>query len=498
MKRVKMIVSYDGTDYCGWQIQMNGITVEEELNKALSELLNEPVVVIGASRTDSGVHAEGNVAVFDTENRMAADRICFALNQRLPEDVRVLRSEEVPLDWHPRKQNCVKTYEYKILNRKINMPTLRLYAHFCYVPLDVEKMREAAAYLVGEHDFRSFSNIRTQTEDTVRTIYSLEVDKQEDMITIRIRGSGFLYNMVRIIAGTLMKVGAGVYPPEHMEEIIDARNRQAAGQTALAKGLTLIGLEYETELKDELTGENKEWKYRLIQTEIQAKKKAYIVIDRCVPDEYDRLLARVTHQAVRNGARQIFVCDREQEGRIVQDKHYGYYQFRPSHGMLKMSRSLGGEVGSRVENRVKLSLVPMENSHIPLCCRLFNEVFFKVPNSAAMTEEELKERLERKEELLYLVQCGDAVVGFALLIIKEEQELEIDSLGIASEFRNQGLARLTLQEIEALAAELGLEKLGLMVADSNIPAYTLYQKSGFQVTGVHSRWYRTAAFQDNE
>ena len=111
MKRVKMVLAYDGTNYCGWQLQSNGITIEAVLGSALSELLREPIVVIGASRTDSGVHAEGNVAVFDTENRMPADKICFALNQRLPEDIRVLSSEEVSSCWHPRKQNCVKTYE---------------------------------------------------------------------------------------------------------------------------------------------------------------------------------------------------------------------------------------------------------------------------------------------------------------------------------------------------------------------------------------------------
>ena len=130
MKRVRMVLAYDGTNYCGWQLQPNGITIEEVLNQALSELLREPVAVIGASRTDSGVHAEGAVAVFDTENRMPADKICFALNQRLPEDIRVLQSDEVPLDWHPRKQNCIKTYEYRILNRKNTMPTRRLCSCF--------------------------------------------------------------------------------------------------------------------------------------------------------------------------------------------------------------------------------------------------------------------------------------------------------------------------------------------------------------------------------
>ena len=180
MKRVRMVLAYDGTNYCGWQLQPNGITIEEVLNQALSELLREPVAVIGASRTDSGVHAEGAVAVFDTENRMPADKICFALNQRLPEDIRVLQSDEVSLTWHPRKQNCVKTYEYRILNRKISMPTRRLYSHFCYFDMDVEKMQQAAEYLLGEHDFKSFCTVRTQAEETVRTIYSLNVTKDAD------------------------------------------------------------------------------------------------------------------------------------------------------------------------------------------------------------------------------------------------------------------------------------------------------------------------------
>ncbi|MBQ1241262.1 MAG: tRNA pseudouridine(38-40) synthase TruA, partial [Lachnospiraceae bacterium] len=167
MKRIKLTVAYDGTAYRGWQVQPNGITIEEVLNKALSDLLKEPVSVIGASRTDSGVHGLGNVAVFDTENRMPGDKICFAVNQRLPEDVRVVHSEEVPLDWHPRKQNCTKTYEYKILNCRIEVPTRRLYAHFCHYALDVDKMRQAASYLIGEHDFASFCASNHQAEETV-------------------------------------------------------------------------------------------------------------------------------------------------------------------------------------------------------------------------------------------------------------------------------------------------------------------------------------------
>lgn len=245
MRRIKIVIAYDGTNYHGWQIQPNNITIESVLNEALTGLLGEPIEVIGASRTDSGVHALCNVAVFDTNHRMPADRICFAMNQRLPRDIRIQESYEVPLDYHPRHQNSTKTYEYKILNRSIEMPLERLYTTYCYFDLDVDKMRQAASYMVGEHDFKSFSSVRTQVTDFVRTIYTLDITKEGDVITIRVSGNGFLYNMVRIIAGTLMKVGMGFYPPEHVIEIIDAKDRTVAGPKAEARGLTLVKLEYE-------------------------------------------------------------------------------------------------------------------------------------------------------------------------------------------------------------------------------------------------------------
>lgn len=247
MKRVKLVIAYDGTNYCGWQIQINGITVEEVLNKHLSELLGEDIKVIGASRTDSGVHALGNVAVFDTESRIPGEKMSFALNIRLPEDIRIQSSEEVPLDFHPRFCSSRKTYEYCILNRKFPIPTERLYSYFIYYPLDVEEMRNAASYLIGEHDFKSFCSTRTQVETTVRTIYNLDIEKQGDFITLRICGNGFLYNMVRIIVGTLVKVGMGVYPAEHVKEILDMCDRTKAGPKAPPQGLTLIGIEYEQE-----------------------------------------------------------------------------------------------------------------------------------------------------------------------------------------------------------------------------------------------------------
>lgn len=245
MKRVKLVVAYDGTNYHGWQVQDNGITIEEVLNRTIGELVQEDIKVIGASRTDAGVHACGNVAVFDTESQIPGDKFSFALNQRLPDDIRIQESCEVDADFHPRYADTVKTYEYNILNRRFELPSKRLYAAFCYYPMDIERMNQAAAYLVGEHDFKSFCSAGAQVQSTVRTVYAVNVTKEDDMVHIRITGNGFLYNMVRIIAGTLMQVGTGLMEPEQVKEILEARDRSKAGPTAVAKGLTLVEIRYE-------------------------------------------------------------------------------------------------------------------------------------------------------------------------------------------------------------------------------------------------------------
>ncbi len=248
MKRIMIEVAYDGTSYCGWQIQPNGITVEEVLNRTISDFLGEKIQIMGASRTDSGVHALGNVAVFDTETTIPPDRLCYALNGKLPDDIRIISSRQVPDDFHPRYRDSVKTYEYRIQNRKIPLPTERLYAHLVIFPLDVEAMRKAGQYLTGTHDFQSFCASGTSAKTTVRTVLSVEVERGEsdpDLITIRVKGEGFLYNMVRIIAGTLIRVGLGVYPAEHVREILEAKERKEAGETAPAKGLFLKKIEYE-------------------------------------------------------------------------------------------------------------------------------------------------------------------------------------------------------------------------------------------------------------
>lgn len=240
-------VAYDGTDYCGWQLQPGRPTIEAVLNETLSSLLGESIVVKGASRTDSGVHSLGNVAVFDTNTQIPADKISYALNQRLPDDIVIQESAEVAADFHPRYCDSRKTYEYRILNRRFPLPTERRDSYFYYRKLDVEAMQKAAEYFVGTHDFASFCSAHAQTETTVRTVYTCAIEKVGDMINIRITGAGFLYNMVRIIAGTLIEVGYGARQPDDMQTVLAACSRSAAGPTAPAHGLTMIGIEFEKE-----------------------------------------------------------------------------------------------------------------------------------------------------------------------------------------------------------------------------------------------------------
>lgn len=242
--RVLLRVAYDGTNYSGWQIQPNATTVEGRLIEALENLFGRKMSIIGASRTDAGVHAMGNVAVFDTDTRIPPEKIAYALNSRLPDDIRVNESVRVADDFHPRHTDVVKTYRYTIYNDTFASPVNRLYSHFCYGHIDVGLMKKAAKYIVGEHDFTSFCAVATQVEDKVRTVYSLDVEKEEKNICITITGNGFLYNMVRIIAGTLLNVGKGIIQPEDISRIIKGRDRQLAGPTAPAKGLMLMEIKY--------------------------------------------------------------------------------------------------------------------------------------------------------------------------------------------------------------------------------------------------------------
>ncbi len=251
MKRIRLKIAYDGTDFSGWQIQKNAVTIQGTIQGALCELLKEDVELIGASRTDSGVHARGNYAVFDTNTRIPAGKIAVALNQRLPESIRIQRSEVVDAEFHPRYQKGTKTYEYTILNTPIDIPTESRYCHHVYHSLNVEDMRMAAKKLVGTHDFSAFCSAGAQVKSKVRTIYYVHVEEKEipyveggKKIVIRIRGNGFLYNMVRIIAGTLIEVGQGRRQIDSIDLALEEKERSQAGPTAPAKGLMLMEIRY--------------------------------------------------------------------------------------------------------------------------------------------------------------------------------------------------------------------------------------------------------------
>lgn len=243
--RVKLVVAYDGTDYVGWQVQPNGVSVQETVNLALSRFFSQDIHTIGASRTDAGVHALGNVCAFDVDTMMPAEKIAYAINQTLPNDIVIQSSEEVADDFNPRYSALQKTYEYRILNRTFPIPTLSRYTHFYHYPLNTCAMNEAARELIGEHDFTSFASVHSQTNSYIRKIYDARVTRDDnDVVTFEVTGNGFLYNMVRIIAGTLIEVGSGMKEISDIARILSAKDRSLAGPTAPAKGLTLIKIQY--------------------------------------------------------------------------------------------------------------------------------------------------------------------------------------------------------------------------------------------------------------
>ena len=244
-KRIRLEIEYDGTAYGGWQYQLNAPTVQEEVEKALLELTGEKIRVTGASRTDAGVHARAQVAHFDTESQIPAERFSYALNTLLPKDIRVQESSEAPADFHARFWTRGKEYSYMIWNNTHASALLADRAWCIYPQLDVEKMREAAQLLKGEHDFRAFCATGGQTKTTVRTIHEIRVEEKEPhLVTIRVSGNAFLYNMVRIIAGTLADIGTGRLPVDTVTRMLETGDRTIGGPTAPAQGLTLERIDY--------------------------------------------------------------------------------------------------------------------------------------------------------------------------------------------------------------------------------------------------------------
>lgn len=244
MKRIKFLVAYDGTNYHGFAKQKNAKTIQETLEKAIFELTKQHVDVEGSGRTDTGVHAKGQCCIIDIETSIPIERLGKALNSKLPNDIVVRDVEEVSTDFHPRFSVKKKTYRYQILNSLQNDPFMSKYVYFYPYKLDVELMKEAAKYIVGTHDFNCFCSAGATTQTTIRTVYSLEINQKDDIIQVDICGNGFLYNMVRIIVGTLIEVGRGKIAPESMGKIIESADRKLAGPTAPPMGLMMFDIKY--------------------------------------------------------------------------------------------------------------------------------------------------------------------------------------------------------------------------------------------------------------
>lgn len=244
MKRIKFLVAYDGTNYHGFAKQKNAMTIQETIEQAIFELTKQHVDVEASGRTDTGVHAKGQCCIIDIETSIPVERLGKALNSKLPNDIVVRDVEEVSTDFHPRYAVKRKTYRYQILNSLQNDPFISKYAYFYPYSLDVEPMKEAAKYIVGTHDFSCFCSAGATTKTTVRTVYSLEINKIDDMIQVDICGNGFLYNMVRIIVGTLIEIGRGKIAPTEMKKIVESADRNLAGPTAPPIGLMMFDIKY--------------------------------------------------------------------------------------------------------------------------------------------------------------------------------------------------------------------------------------------------------------
>lgn len=245
MRNIKLIIQYDGARYKGWQKLSNtDMTIQAKLEAVLSKMIDSNIEVIGSGRTDVGVHALNQAANFKTNCDMSTEDILDYLNRYLPEDIVIKEVLEMDERFHARYNAISKKYIYKIWNGKYNDPFLRKYTLHVPQQLNIDKMKKAASYLIGEHDFSSFRSTRSQKKSSIRTIYKISIEKEGDLISIIIHGNGFLHNMVRIITGTLIEVGVDKIKPEYVNEILLKKDRTLAGPTAPAKGLFLLDVEY--------------------------------------------------------------------------------------------------------------------------------------------------------------------------------------------------------------------------------------------------------------
>lgn len=258
MRRIQLIVAYDGTNYHGFAKQKNAITIQETLEKAIYRLTKQNIEVVASGRTDTGVHAKGQCCIIDINTRIPTERFAKALNSWLPSDIVVKEAMDVKSDFHPRFMAKKKTYRYQILTSSTNDPFIGKYSYFYPHELDIKKMQDGARYIEGTHDFKCFCASGSTVKDTVRTVYSIEIRQIADSIQIDVCGNGFLYNMVRIIAGTLIEIGRGRFLPEDIKKIIESKNRNLAGPTAPPEGLTLQEVFYEDALRYESTAYTQE------------------------------------------------------------------------------------------------------------------------------------------------------------------------------------------------------------------------------------------------
>jgi len=241
----KLTISYDGTNYHGWQRQKNGITIQEIMETVLSSMFGAETAVTGCSRTDAGVHAKIYVCSFCGDTTIPCDKIPFVLNTMLPPDIRAYKCETADDDFNARFKTVTKAYEYKIVNASVADPLQRNFAWHYPVLLDVEKMQQAAQVICGRHDFAAFCAAGSKVKTTVRTVTELSVEKSGNVITVRAAADGFLYNMVRIIVGTLVYVGNGKLSVNDIDNLIEMKDRRKMGITAPPQGLSLVEVNYE-------------------------------------------------------------------------------------------------------------------------------------------------------------------------------------------------------------------------------------------------------------
>jgi len=500
MKRIAIIIAYDGTAYAGFQIQKNALSIEEVLNESLSKLLNEDIHIIGASRTDSGVHAYGNVAVFDTETRIPAEKIAFAANQYLPEDIKIQKSYEVSSDFHPRHHNSRKTYEYKILNTRIPIPSYRNNTYFYHRDLDIEKMQEGARYLLGEHDFQAFCSANAQVNDTYRTIYDVTIQREGDIVSIKIVGNGFLYNMVRIITGSLLLVGTSSRKPQWIKEVLDSRDRQLAGACAPAVGLTLVKIDYE-DFADQVFIQNEEITYGLWQKEIVPKKKAYLTIYDADEDYLESNISRLTKKAYRYGAKYFYVrhtnepmlskvCKASKNNKYKEKDFFtaGDYRYTLCGEVIQMDRDLKANPSNR---RIqKLSLSNVASTGYEEFLKIYNKCFFTVPCSVTLDELTLSAYEEASNTQAAFIEVDGKKHGVVILT-EDEETIEINAMAIIGTSRRKGYALETIELVTQMAEEKGKKRVTLRVFDKNKKAVSLYIKSWFYRIRTVERWYES-------